>query len=302
MASFSEEFWNLFIIVSTLGGLIGLYLLTVAFMRAPRAGEAGGGEREGHVWDEDLTELNHPLPRWWVILFFVTLAFSAVYLMLYPGLGGNSMILGWTQLEQYEEEMAEAEARYGPIFARYLELPIEEVAQDPKALRIGERLFASYCALCHGSDARGVPGFPNLRDAEWQWGGAPEQIKTSIGARRTAAMPGLQAVLGGGSGVDEVVAHVLWLSGRTVDDGRAAAGAEKFASYCAVCHGADGTGNPALGAPDLTDGVWLYGGSEAKVRESIVEGRFGRMPAHAEFLGEGRVHVLAAWIHGISER
>ena len=322
MGNFNDGFWNLFIIVCTLGGIFAMYLLTAMNSRAtnPRATEPdamqsgatasrsdrpvgdGGVETMGHVWDEDLTELNNPLPRWWVILFYLTLVFSVLYLVLYPGLGSNAMLLGWTQVKEYEAEMAQAEARYGPLYEEFVNLPIEQVAADPRALRIGERLFASYCAVCHGSDARGVPGFPNLRDDVWQWGGEPDRIKASILAGRNAVMPGWRDALGGDAGVEEVTAYTLSLSGRTADAAKAAAGKERYDTLCVACHGADGAGNPALGAPSLTDDVWLYGGSEAAVRHSIAEGRQGRMPAHGEFLGEARVHVLAAWVRSLSQR
>ena len=322
MGNFNDGFWNLFIIVCTLGGIFAMYLLTAMNSRAanPRATEPdamqsgaiasrsdrpagdGGVETMGHVWDEDLTELNNPLPRWWVILFYLTLVFSVLYLVLYPGLGSNAMLLGWTQVKEYEAEMAQAEARYGPLYEEFVNLPIEQVAADPRALRIGERLFASYCAVCHGSDARGVPGFPNLRDDAWQWGGEPDRIKASILAGRNAVMPGWRDALGGDAGVEEVTAYTLSLSGRTADAAKAAAGKGRYDALCVACHGADGAGNPALGAPSLTDDVWLYGGSEAAVRHSIAEGRQGRMPAHGEFLGEARVHVLAAWVRSLSQR
>ena len=302
VGSFGDEFWNLFIVVCTLGGIIWLYLLTIGSMRGPGVSAAGSEDapRPGHVWDEDLTELDNPLPRWWVGLFFATLAFGVVYLMLYPGFGTNAMVLGWTQVEEYEAEMARAEARYGPLYEAYLRLPVEEVAADREALRMGERLFASYCAVCHGADAGGVPGFPNLRDSVWQWGGAPEAIKTSILAGRNAVMPPWRDALGGDAGVGEVTAYVLSLSGRSVDAAAAAAGKERYDALCVACHGVEGTGNPALGGSDLTDDVWLYGGSQAAVRESIAAGREGRMPAHGDFLGEARVHVLAAWVYSLS--
>ena len=303
MGNFSEGFWNIFIIVCTLGGIFWLYLLTSQNMGSRRpASEKGEVDTTRHVWDEDLTELNNPLPRWWVGLFYATLAFGVIYLMFYPGLGSNSMFLGWTQVQEYEEEMARAEARYGPIFEQYLGLPVEQVAADTNALRIGERLFASYCTACHGSDAGGVPGFPNLRDDTWQWGGEPEQIKTTILAGRTGLMPGWRDALGGDAGVDEVVAYVFSLSGRSADAAKVEAGKARYGAVCVACHGADGTGNPALGAPSLADDVWLYGSSESDVRHSIAEGRAGRMPAHAEFLGEARVHVLAAWVWSLSNR
>ena len=303
MGSFSEGFWNIFIFVCTIGGIVWLYLLTAQDMGSRRPA-SGGGEVETtrHVWDEDLTELNNPLPRWWVTLFYATLAFGVLYLMLYPGLGANPMFLGWTQVEEYEDEMARAEARYGPLYKQYLSLPIERVAADPKALRMGERLFASYCTVRHGSDAGGVRGFPNLRDDAWQWGGEPEQIKASILGGRTAVMPGWREALGGDSGVDDVVAYVRSLSGRGGDATGAAAGKERYDALCVACHGADGAGNPALGAPSLADDVWLYGGSDDAVRQSIAQGREGRMPAHGDLLGEARVHVLAAWVWSLSNR
>ena len=304
MGNFDDAFWNLFIIVCTLGGIAWLYLLTVQSARrgGPAVTADGEAAPRRHTWDEDLTELDNPLPRWWVILFYATLAFAVIYLMLYPGLGNNSMLLGWTQLEEYEAEVARAEARHGPLYEEYLRLPVEEVAANPKALRMGERLFASYCAVCHGADAGGVPGFPNLRDAVWQWGGSPEAIKASILDGRSAAMPPWREPLGGDAGVDEVTAYVLSLSGRSVGAAKAAAGKDRYDALCVACHGADGAGNPALGGSDLTDDVWLYGGSEAAVRESIAEGRQGRMPAHGDFLGEARVHVLAAWVYSLSHR
>ena len=304
MGSFNDAFWNLFIVVCTLGGILWLYLLTIASMRGPGAAAPEGADEapSRHVWDEDLTELDNPLPRWWVVLFFATLAFGVVYLMLYPGFGTNSMVLGWTQIGEYEEEMARAEARYGPLYEGYLGLPVEEVATDPKALRMGERLFASYCAVCHGADAGGVPGFPNLRDAVWQWGGSPDAIRTSILAGRIAAMPPWREPLGGDAGVDEVTAYVLSLSGRTVDAAKASAGKASYDALCVACHGPDGAGNAVLGGSNLADDVWLYGGTEEAVRESIAEGRQGRMPAHGDFLGEARVHVLAAWVYSLSNR
>ncbi len=299
MSDFSGPFWTIVISIATLGGIAGLWLLTVW---QSKVGPADQKETTGHVWDEDLTELNNPLPLWWRNLFYITLVFGVVYLLLYPGLGSFGMLLGWTQVKQYEEQMAKAEARYGPIFEKYLDQPVEEVVKDPEALRIGERLYASYCTVCHGSDAGGVIGFPNLRDDDWLYGGTPEAIETSILNGRKGVMPGWKAPLGGDEGVEQMTAYVLSLSGRKVDEAKAAAGQAKYGMFCIGCHGPEGKGNQALGAPDLTDEVWLYGGSPKAVAFSIANGRNGVMPAHEEFLGKAKVHLLAAYIYSLSNQ
>lgn len=297
MSDFSGPFWTIVISIATLGGIAGLWLLTVW---QSRVGSADQEKTSGHVWDEDLTELNNPLPLWWRNLFYITLVFGVVYLLLYPGLGSFGMLLGWTQIKEYEEQMAEAEARYGPIFEKYVNQPVQEVVNDPEALRIGERLYASYCTVCHGSDAGGVIGFPNLRDDDWLWGGTPEAIEVSILNGRNAVMPGWKAALGGDEGVEQMTAYVLSLSGRKVDEAKAAAGQAKYGMFCIGCHGPEGKGNQALGAPNLTDEVWLYGGSPKAVASSIANGRNGVMPAHEEFLGKAKVHLLAAYIYSLS--
>ncbi len=299
MSDFSGPFWTIVIVIATLGGIAGLWLLTVW---QSRVGSADQKETTGHVWDEDLTELNNPLPLWWRNLFYVTLVFGVVYLLLYPGLGSFGMLLDWTQIKQYEEQMAEAEARYGPIFEKYLNQPVDEVVKDPEGLRIGERLYASYCTVCHGSDAGGVIGFPNLRDDDWLYGGTPEAIEASILNGRNGVMPGWKAALGGDEGVEQMTAYVLSLSGRQVDDAKAAAGQAKYGMFCIGCHGPEGKGNQALGAPNLTDQIWLYGGSPKAIAASIAIGRNGVMPAHEEFLGKAKVHLLAAYIYSLSNQ
>lgn len=299
MSDFNGPTWTIIIVIATLGGIVALWLLTVW---QARIGASDQKETTGHVWDEDLRELNNPLPSWWRNLFYITLAFGFVYLMLYPGLGSFGMLLNWSQVKQYEEQMAEAEARYGPIFEKYLNQPIEEIVKDPEALKIGERLYASYCTVCHGSDAGGVTGFPNLRDGVWLHGGTPEAIETTILKGRNGVMPAWKAPLGGDEGVEQVVEYVLSLSGRKVNEAEAAAGKEKFGVFCVGCHGPEGKGNQQLGAPNLTDDVWLYGGSKQAVTATVANGRNGVMPAHEEFLGEAKVHLLAAYIYSLSNR
>jgi cytochrome c oxidase cbb3-type subunit 3 len=297
---FSSDFWNWWIIGLTLANIFGCWWL-ISWSSKKRPGEAAVGDVTGHKWDENLEEYNNPLPRWWLWLFYITLVFALGYLTLYPGLGKVRGVLGWTQQNQYQEEMAAAEKTYGPLFAKYAATPIPQLINDPSAVKVGQRLFVNYCASCHGSDAGGGPGFPNLSDQDWLYGGDPATIQASILDGRNGAMPAWQAVLND-KGVDEVANYVLQLGGRDADATKAEAGKQLFATYCAACHGADGKGNQALGAPNLTDDIWLYGGSPGVIRQTIANGRNGRMPAHRDFLGEDKVHLLAAYIYSLSNK
>ncbi len=298
--SFTSNFWNLWIIVLTLANIFACWWL-IRWTAKPRHGESAAGEVTGHTWDETLAEYNNPLPRWWLWLFYLTMLFGLTYLALYPGLGSYRGLLNWTQASAYEQEVQAADAKFGPLFKKYAATPIEQLANDPDALRIGQRLFVNYCAGCHGSDAGGGPGFPNLRDKDWLYGGQPETILASILDGRTGSMPAWGQVLDGKS-IDAVVAYVQTLSGRQADATLASAGKTTFETYCAACHGADGKGNPALGAPNLTDKTWLYGGSPGVIRQSIINGRSGRMPAHRDFLGEDKAHLLATYVYSLSRK
>ena len=295
---FSSEFWNWWVILLTIGNILACWWL-IAWTSQKRPGETAMGNTTGHSWDEDLQEYNNPLPRWWLWLFHITLVFSLVYLVLYPGLGKFIGIWDWTQETQYEQEMQRAAETFDPIFAAYAQQSIEDVARDPKAFKIGQRLFLNYCSTCHGSDAQGSPGFPNLADKDWLYGGQPDAIKTSILDGRQGVMPAWKDALGE-DGVAEVSAYVVQLSWREADATKAAAGQARYEMMCVACHGADGTGNTALGAPDLTDNTWLYGGSPGVISKSIAQGRSGKMPAHREFLGEHKAHLLAAYVYGLS--
>jgi cytochrome c oxidase cbb3-type subunit 3 len=292
-------FWTWFIALPTIGGLIGLLLL-IWWLAGKTVKKGDAVPTMGHVWDGDLEEYNNPLPRWWLVLFIGSLIFALLYLLLYPGLGAFPGLLGWTQQEQYEAEVAKAKEHYGPLYERYRGAAIPALAENPEARRMGERLFASYCTVCHGSDARGGPGFPNLADDAWLYGGSPGAIKTSILDGRNGVMPPWKDALGGDQGVHNVAQYVLSLSGRQVDEQAAAQGKPRFMAICASCHMPDGTGNQALGAPNLTDDAWLYGGSPGAVEASIANGRQGKMPAHREFLGEDKAHVLAAYVYSLS--
>jgi cytochrome c oxidase cbb3-type subunit 3 len=297
--SFSSDFWSWWIIVLTLGNIAFCWWLIV-WTTKKRSGEAATGDVTGHTWDESLQEYNNPLPRWWLWMFYITMIFGVIYLLLYPGLGKFPGVLGWTGSGQYEQEMGQAESLYGPIFAAYASRDIEALAGDSEAVQVGQRLFTNYCATCHGADAGGGIGFPSLRDGDWLWGGSPEAIKTSILDGRQGVMPPWGEALGD-EGVDEVTAYVLTLNGREADPRLAEAGQARFQTMCAACHMPDGTGQQALGAPNLTNNTWLYGGSPGVIRHTIAQGRRGNMPAHRDFLGEDKAHVLAAYIYSLSQ-
>ena len=300
MADFNSEFWSWFISAVVIGGIVWMiYLLQINNKSTlPADGKA---KPTGHVWDENIQELNTPLPRWWLYMFYITIVFGIVYLVLYPGLGSYPGVLGWSQESQYEAEVAQADAEFGPLYDKFLKQDLAVLAGNEEAMNTGERLYVNYCSVCHGSDARGAKGFPNLRDHDWLYGGEPETIKTTIMLGRNGSMPSWEAPLGGEAGVAEVAEYVQQIAGRDVDAELATAGKAKFDMFCVGCHMPDGTGSQAVGAPNLTDNVWLYGGTAKAIKQSIAKGREGRMPPHAEFLGEAKVHILAAYIYSLSQ-
>jgi len=299
MSDFMHEAWSIYIAVITVVSIIACAVLlkSLSTRRIVKGEQVG---TTGHKWDEDLEEWNNPLPRWWIWLFYITIVFSLVYLVLYPGLGSFKGYYGWSSTGQYQEEQKRAAATFGPVFERYLKQDIQTVAADPAAREIGQRLFLNYCAQCHGSDAGGSRGFPSLRDNVWLYGGEPENIRTSITSGRQGVMPPMGAAIGGDEAVRDVAQYVLKISGRTHDSLRAFRGEAKFKTVCAACHGPEGKGNPQIGAPNLTDEVWLHGGSEAWIIETITKGRTSVMPTHKDFLDEGKIHLLTAYVYGLS--
>lgn len=296
-----SAFWHWFVVIVTLGFTAGMVWLFVSTGRAQVQSREHDehGETTGHVWDEDLREYNNPMPRWWLWLFYGTVIFSLIYLVLYPGLGRFDGTLGWSQEGQYEAEMERAAAGFRERFADLAEAPIEELVGNEEALRAGRNVFAHNCSTCHGSDARGSQGYPNLTDDHWIWGGATERVLESIQSGRQAIMPPLGDALGE-QGVTRTAVYVQQLAGRTVDATMAAAGEKLFAQNCAACHGPDGTGNIHLGAPDLTAGVYTYGGDLDSIRATIRQGRNGVMPAQMELLGDIRTRLVAAYVLSLS--
>ncbi len=298
MSDFTSSFWPIFITVISLAGVFGCALLLWMTSKI-KASSPNGDNTNGHVWDENIREMNNPLPRWWVWMFVITIVFSLFYFIAYPSLGNYGGQLGWTQVGQYEQEMAVANAKIAPIYAKFAAMPINELAADPEAKAIGERLFMNNCAQCHGSDAHGSKGFPNLTDHDWIHGGNPETITETITNGRIGMMPPMAAAVGNEDDVKNVANYVLSLSGSKHDSARAVLGKEKFAA-CAACHGEDGKGNQAIGSLNLTDGVWLHGAGEAAIIKRINLGITNQMPAQATKFSPEQIHVLTAYVWGLS--
>ena len=285
-----------YIIIGTVVTLVACFWL-VAWTNRQRASDEEIAEAEGHVWDEDVRELNNPLPMWWLWLFIITIVWGIGYLVYYPGFGNYEGVGGWSQEGQWADEVAEAEATYGPMFAAYGAMEVSELIEDEDALGIGFSLYQNYCSQCHGSTAQGARGFPNLTDDAWQWGGAPAQIEYSIVSGRNGVMPPLGAVFSSDAAIDEMVAYV-----QNMQDGMdtSSPAHTQYMQLCIACHGPDGSGMEALGAPSLVDDIWLYGSSPTEIRKSIVEGRNGVMPAHGDLVGPDRARILAAYVYSLS--
>ena len=299
-------FWNVWVWVLTLGTLAGCLWLLQSLTTRRKEKLPEDKSTTGHVWDGDLVELNNPLPRWWLWLFWITGIYMLVYLVIYPGLGTFAGIGGWSQRSQYEAEMAEAEKRFGNVFAAFADTPIPDLARNADALRLGRNIFLNRCATCHGSDGRGAKGFPNLSDTAWLWGNAPEAIIATITNGRTGNMPALGPALGE-QGVTEVIAYLRALPKLAAGTEPATlapdatAGQQKFMSFCIGCHGVDARGNQMLGAPNLTDSDWLHGSTDADIRDVLMKGRSNQMPAQADILSPDRIRVLTAYVLSLRE-
>lgn len=293
------SFWSGWIIVISLGSIFGSFIL-LSIVRKGQRFNSETTQTVGHEFD-GIEEYDNPLPRWWYWMFVITVVFALGYLTLYPGLGNFKGMLGWSQESAYDREVAKAEAEFGPMFAQFSQTPIEELAQNDQAMRIGQRLFANNCAQCHGSAATGGYGFPNLTDNDWLYGGDAAAISHTILNGRIAAMPAWGPMLGE-EGVHNVAQYVLSLSGRETDAQAAQQGQQVYATNCIACHGAEGKGNHLFGAPNLTDNIWLYGGSEQQVMQTIRNGRNGQMPAWEGILGKDKAHVVAGYVYSLSNQ
>lgn len=299
MSDFTSSFWSVYV---TGISLVGIFACLVLLWFSGKAKAMTANDNTtGHVWDGDLREMNNPLPRWWVWLFIITVVFGLGYLALYPGLGSYGGKFGWSQVGQYEAEVAKGNEEVEPLYARFNGMKPEDVAGDAQAMAIGERLFMNNCSQCHGSDARGSKGFPNLTDGDWLHGGVPDKIKETLVNGRIGNMPPMAAAVGTPDDVRNVAHYVLSLSNSPHDSLKASLGKSKFGA-CAACHGADGKGNQAIGAPNLTDDIWLHGWGENAIVAMVNNGKVNQMPAQASKLTESQIHVLASYVWGLSNK
>ena len=299
MSDFNANFWSVYVAGATVLSILACLLLL--WITARKQAPLSADNTTGHVWDEDLREANNPMPRWWMWLFVLTIVFGLIYLVAYPGLGSYPGQLGWSTRGEYASDMERANKELAPLYAQFSARKTEELAGDANAMAVGERLFMNNCAQCHGSDARGSKGFPNLADNDWLYGGTPAQIVETITKGRRGQMPAMAAALGGSEDVKNVANYVLSLSKSPHDSVRAQLGKAKF-TVCAACHGNDGKGNQAMGAPNLTDEVWLHGWGEPAIIAIVNQGKVNDMPAQAGKLGEAQIHVLAAYVWGLSNK
>ncbi|OZB20558.1 MAG: cytochrome-c oxidase, cbb3-type subunit III [Marinobacter sp. 34-60-7] len=294
-----STFWSIWISAIVLGTIFGCWWLIHA-TRKSQTTDTETDRTTGHSFD-GIEELDNPLPKWWFYLYVGTCVFALGYLALYPGLGNFQGLLGWSSTKQWQTEVDQAEAKFGEIYARYGDTPVPELAQNDDAMQIGQRLFANNCAVCHGTAARGQVGFPNLTDDDWLYGGTPDDILATLHNGRNGNMPAYGTMPNmNNEQVDQVVNFVLSYSGRERDAEAAKEGEAVFAQACVACHGQDGKGNTALGAPNLTDDVWLYGSTYEWIRETVVNGRQNMMPAQDGRLSDDQIQILAAYVYSLS--
>ena len=299
MSDFDSGFWSIYVAGLTFVSILACVLLL--WITARKKVASDGDNTTGHVWDEDLREMNNPMPRWWMWLFVLTIIFGMLYLVAYPGLGSYEGELRWTQRGEYDAEVEKARKELAPLYSQFAARKAEDLAGDPHAMAIGERLFMNNCAQCHGSDARGSKGFPNLTDKDWLFGGTPEKIAETITGGRHGQMPPMAAAVGSSDDVKNVAHYVLSLSNSPHDSLRSQLGKSKFTA-CAACHGIDGKGNTALGAPNLTDDTWLHGWGDRAIIAIINGGKTSDMPGHAGKLTEAQIHVLGSYVWGLSNK
>ncbi|MDR2852343.1 MAG: cytochrome-c oxidase, cbb3-type subunit III [Burkholderiaceae bacterium] len=301
MSDFINSFWSYYVVVIVVVSFVGMAALLMTSSRV--RGNAGKQPTTGHIWDESLQEMNNPLPRWWKGLFIITLIFGVVYLILYPGLGSYAGVLGWSSAGSYDDQNNALKAKIEPMYKKFAGMPIEQLAGDKEAMGIGQRIFLNNCAQCHGSDAKGTKEFPDLTGAYgWRWGDSPQKIEETITQGRTGIMPPQGAAMGTPADVENVANYVLSLSKGPHDAAKAALGEAKFKTTCAACHGPDGKGNQLLGSQDLTKKIWQRGWGLNAIIHQINTGRTGQMPTWGGKLTPEQIHVVAAFVWGLSHK
>lgn len=303
MGDFFNVGWSWAVAIVSLMSIVACAVLLwlAGKAKVSAAAVARGDNTTGHVWDEDLREYNNPLPRWWMWLFLITVVFALVYLVFYPGLGSYSGLGQWSGQGQHRSDVQRMRAELAPLYARFTATPIDQLSRDPQALAIGQRHFMNHCAQCHGSDARGSKGYPNLTQGPSAWLGplSGEHIVQTISQGRQGVMPAMGAAIGGEAAMSDLAHYVLSLSGSPHNEIKAFSGKKHYAA-CAACHGADGKGNKALGAPNLADNYWLHGWGEAAIVSIIKNGKSNVMPAQSAWLSPEQIHVLAAYVLSLS--
>ena len=304
MSDFVNGFWPWYVAAISLVSVLACGLLLYLAGKATVGAHDGQPDDNttGHVWDVNLREYNNPLPRWWLWLFILTIVFALVYLAVFPGLGSYKGLLQWSTQAEHQQDVTQLREQVAPLYAAFAAQPVEALVTDKRALALGERLFMNNCSQCHGSDGGGSKGFPNLTNANSAWlgerGGA--HIVQTVTNGRVGMMPPMAAAVGDEAALSEVANYVLSLSGSPYNEIKAFSGKTKF-STCAACHGVDGKGNKALGAPDMTDNYWLYGWGEAAIVSAIKYGKNNIMPAQSPKLSAEQIHVVAAYVLSLSQ-
>ena len=291
MADMPTDFWAGWIAVLTTVSVIGLAWLVFSIYFLANHQE----QEDSPIWDQTLSEGKNPAPMWWFWMTLIALVITVIYLMLYPGLGSFSGTLKWSQHGRLEHSMHRYQARFSPIRKNLLTRPISDLQNNPAIMESAERIFVQNCAACHGLEGTGQAfAFPDLKDNDWQWGGSENAIMQTIKKGRQATMIGWQSIIGE-EGVLQVADYVKTLAKNNSSELNAQ-GKKIFQDNCAACHGLLGEGNSALGAPNLTDEIWLYGNSDSALHRTIADGRVGIMPAFEKRLDEMQIRALTAYL------
>ena len=304
MSDFTSGFWPWYVGAISLLSILACAVLLWAAGKATVSVHPGKTDDNttGHVWDVDLREYNNPLPRWWMWLFILTVVFALGYLVIFPGLGSFKGTMNWSTQTEHQQDVTKLDAVVSPLYAGFKAQSVDALSRDTAALAVGERLFMNNCAQCHGSDGGGSKGFPNLTNVNLAWLGdrSAAHIVQTVTQGRTGMMPPMAAAVGGEAELSELANYVLSLSGGPNNDIKAFGGKKLF-SACAACHGVDGKGNKALGAPNLTDSYWLHGWGEAAIISIVKSGKTNVMPAQSPKLSEEQIHLVAAYVLNLSK-